>query len=117
MRYVDSFVLPIPTKNLKKYLGMARLGKRLWMKHGALAYMECVGDDLKNAWGVTFPKQLKLKPRESVIVAYIVFKSRAHRDRVNAKVMKELMASSVEMEMPFDPRRGLYGGFKVIVGS
>lgn len=116
MRYVDGFVLPIPTKNLKAYLGMARLGKRLWLKHGAVDYMECVGDDLKNSWGTNFRKQMKLKPRETVIFAYIVFKSRAHRDRVNAKVMKELMASSTEMAMPFDVKRGLYGGFKVIVG-
>jgi uncharacterized protein YbaA (DUF1428 family) len=116
MRYVDGFVLPIPRKNLKAYLAMARMGKRLWLKHGALDYMECVGDDLKNSWGTNFRKQMKLKPRETVIFAYVVFKSRAHRDRVNAKVMKEMMASDVEMAMPFDVKRGLYGGFKVIVG-
>lgn len=117
MRYVDGFVLPIPKKNLKAYLRMARLGKRLWMKHGALDYMECVGDDLKISWGTTFPKRFKLKPSETVVFAYIVFKSRAHRDRVNAKVMKAMPDGGMGMDMPFDVKRTAYGGFKVIVGS
>jgi uncharacterized protein YbaA (DUF1428 family) len=117
MRYVDAFVIPLPKRNLKAYEGMARLGKRTWMKHGALDYYECVAEDMKNTWGTAFPKLAKLKPGETVVVAFIVFKSRAHRDRVNAKVMKEFTSSGVDMGMPFDMKRAAYGGFTVIVGS
>jgi uncharacterized protein YbaA (DUF1428 family) len=115
--YVDAFVIPIPKRNLKAYAGMARMGKKTWMKHGALHYYECAADDIKNAWGMTFPKLAKVKSGETVVVAFIVFKSRAHRDRVNAKVMKELSGADIPMDMPFDMKRSTYGGFKVIVGS
>ena len=92
-----------------------RWEQKMWMKHGALDYKECVGEDLKTKWGTSFSKMLKLKPGETVVFSYIVFKSRAHRDRVNAKVMKE-MEKMVEMkEMPFDVKRMIYGGFKVLV--
>jgi uncharacterized protein YbaA (DUF1428 family) len=116
-RYVDGFVIPIPKKNLKTYRRMARLGAMLWRDHGALEYYECVGDDLNVKWGKTFPRQLKLARGETVIFAFIVFKSRAHRDRVNAKVMKDpRMAGMGDMKsMPFSMKRFLYGGFQVIV--
>ncbi len=117
MRYVDAYVIPIPKRKLKAYVSMARLGKKTWMKHGALSYYECVGDDLKSSWGQGFPKMAKLKRGETVIVAFVVFKSRAHRDRVNAKVMKEFAESDVPMEMPFDIKRMANGGFTVVVGS
>lgn len=117
MRYVDAFVIPLPKRKLKAYLGMARMGKKTWMKHGALEYMECAADDMKNPWGVAFPKLAKLKRGETLIVAFIVFKSRAHRDRVNGKVMKEFADAGVEMEMPFDMKRVAIGGFRVLVGS
>lgn len=117
MRYVDAFVIPIPRKNLKRYIGMARLGKRTWMKHGALEYYECVADDLKNSPGMEFPTLAKMKRGETLIVAFIVFKSRTHRDRVNAKVMQELTEADIDMGMPFDIKRMSYGGFKVIVGG
>lgn len=117
MRYVDAFVIPIPRRNLKAYASMARLGKKTWMKHGALEYFECVGEDMKNSWGRTFPQLARPKRGETIVVAFIVFKSRAHRDRVNAKVMKELSASGVDMAMPFDMKRAAYGGFEVLVGS
>lgn len=117
MSYVDAFVIPIPKKNMKAYLSMARVGKKTWMKHGAVGYYECAAEDMKNAWGNTFPKLAKLKRGETVVVAFIVFKSRAHRDRVNAKVMKEFASAGVEMGMPFDVKRSTYGGFKVIVGT
>lgn len=116
MPYVDGYVLPVPKRKLKAYLTMARMGKRMWRKHGALDYKECVGDDLKPAWGVPFGKGVRLKAGETVVFAYILFKSRAHRDRVNAKVMKEMSSAGDPMEMPFDPRRMLYGGFRVAVG-
>jgi uncharacterized protein YbaA (DUF1428 family) len=96
---------------------MAKLGKKMWMKHGALDYKECVGDDLQAKWGMPFPKLLKLKPGETVVFSYIVFKSRAHRDRVNAKVMKEMEKTGGPKEMPFDMKRMVYGGFKTLVES
>ena len=117
MRYVDGYVLPVPKKNLKAYIRMARMGERMWRKHGALDYKECVGDDLKTKWGTTFSRTLKLKPGETVIFSYIVYKSRAHRDRVNAKVMKEMMKAGMPKDMPFDLKRMVYGGFKVSVGA
>jgi len=113
--YVDGFVIPVPKKNLKTYARMAKLGAKMWMKHGALDYKECVGDDLQSKWGMPFPKLLKLKPGETAVFSYIVFKSRAHRDRVNAKVMKEMEKLGQPPDMPFDMKRMVYGGFKTLV--
>ena len=117
MRYVDGYVLPVPKKNLKAYLRMARMGKEAWLKHGALDYTECVGDDLEAKWGTPFARLLKLKRGETVVFSYVVYKSRAHRDRVNAKVMKDMEAMNAPKAMPFDVNRMVYGGFKVLVGS
>lgn len=118
MTYVDGYVFAIPKKNIKAYLRMARMGHKLWKKHGAIDYKECIGDDLKPKWGALFPRMTRLKRGETVVFSYIAFKSRAHRDRVNAKVMKELASMGGQaMEMPFDAKRMAYGGFKVIVGS
>jgi uncharacterized protein YbaA (DUF1428 family) len=117
MRYVDGYVLPVPKKNLKTYSRMARMGKKMWMKHGALDYKECVGDDLKTQWGIPFPRMMRLKPGETVVFSFVVFKSRAHRDRVNAKVMKEMEKMGEPKDMPFDFRRMVYGGFKVMVDA
>jgi uncharacterized protein YbaA (DUF1428 family) len=114
MRYVDGYVLAVPKKNLKTYARMAKMGAKMWMKHGALDYKECVAEDLKNKWGMSFPKMMNLKPGETVVFSYVVFKSRAHRDRVNAMVMKE-MEKMGDMEMPFDMKRMVYGGFTVLV--
>jgi uncharacterized protein YbaA (DUF1428 family) len=121
MHYVDGFVIPVPKKNLKVYARMARMGKEMWMKHGAIDYKECVGEDLENKWGTTFSLMMKLKPGETVIFSWIVYKSRAHRDRVNAKVMKDMEKMSPKEKarqaaaMPFDMKRMVYGGFKVLV--
>lgn len=117
MYYVDGFVLPVQKKHLQAYQKIARKAGRIWRGHGALEYYECAGDDLKPKWGVPFPKTFKLKPGETVIFSWIVYKSRAHRDRVNAKVMQdqrlaEMMDASA---MPFDCQRMHYGGFKVLV--
>jgi uncharacterized protein YbaA (DUF1428 family) len=117
MLYVDGYVLPVPKKNLKAYFRMARMGEKVWRKHGALDYKECVGDDLKTKWGLPFSRVMKLKPGETVVFSYIVFKSRAHRDRVNAKVMKEMANSGAPKDMPFEMKRMVYGGFKVLVGA
>jgi uncharacterized protein YbaA (DUF1428 family) len=117
MRYVDGYVLPVPKKKLKAYIRMAQMGERMWRKHGALDYKECVGDDLKTKWGTTFSRMMKLKPGETAVFSFIVFKSRAHRDRVNAKVMKEMGSTGTPEDMPFEMKRMVYGGFKVSVGA
>jgi len=115
-RYVDGFVLPIPKKNLKAYVRMAQQGAKIWMELGALEYRECLGDDLDVKMGTTFPRTIKLKQGETVVFSWIVYKSRAHRDRVNAKVMKDpRMAKLITKAMPFDMKRMVYGGFKVLV--
>ena len=115
--YVDGFVLPVPKKNVKAYKKMAEWGKRVWMKAGALDYKECVGDDLKVKFGMSFAKLAKLKKGETVFYSFIVYKSRAHRDAVNKRVMKEMSADDMAKEMPFDVRRMAYGGFKVVVNA
>ena len=117
MRYVDGFVLPVPKKNLQAYRRLAQKAGKIWREHGALDYKECIGDDLNVKWGVRFPRAVKLKGGETVVFSWIVFKSRAHRDRVNAKVMKDpRLAEMMDMkDMPFDFKRMVYGGFKVIV--
>ena len=116
-RYVDGFVLPVPKKNLGAYRRMAQMGAKVWRENGALEYRECVGDDLNVKWGKTFPRQIKLNRGETVVFSWIVFKSRAHRDRVNAKVMKDPRMAEAPKSMPFDLKRMLYGGFKVIVDA
>ena len=116
MAYVDGFVLPVAKKDLEKYRREALKAGKIWREHGALEYRETTGDDLNVKMGAPFPKKIKVKPGETVVFAWIVFKSRAHRDRVNAKVMKDpRMAGMDPSQMPVDPKRMLYGGFKVIV--
>jgi uncharacterized protein YbaA (DUF1428 family) len=116
MAYVDGFVLPVPRKNLRAYQRMAQKAGRIWQEHGALEYRECVGEDLDVKMGKPFPRQLKLKRGETVVFSWIVYKSRAHRDQVNAKVMKDpRMASMDSKGMPFDVKRMLYGGFETLV--
>jgi len=117
MNYVDGYVLPVPKKNLQVYRRIAQKAGKLWREHGALEYRECAGDDLNVKWGIPFAKIIKAKLGETVIFAWVVFKSRAHRDSVNAKVMKDpRLAKMMEsVKTPFDMRRMAYGGFKVIV--
>jgi uncharacterized protein YbaA (DUF1428 family) len=115
MRYVDGFVIPIPKKNVQAYRRMARKAGKIWLEHGALEYRECVGDDLKVKMGTPFPRQIELKAGETVVFSWIVFKSHAHRDRVNAKVIQDPRMAKMPEPMPFDPNRMLYGGFKTIV--
>ena len=117
MRYVDGYVLPVPKKNLLAYRRLAHKAGTIWREHGALEYRECAGDDLKVKYGVPFPRLAKAKPGETVVFSWIVFKSRAHRDRVNAKVMKDprITAMGDRKSMPFDVKRMAYGGFKIPV--
>ena len=116
MRYVDGFVLPIPKRHVQTYRRISQRAGKLWREHGALEYRECVGDDLKTKMGIAFPRLAKVKSGETVCFSWIVYKSRAHRDRVNAKVMKDpRMAKMMKEPMPFDMKRMAYGGFKVLV--
>ena len=116
-RYVDGFVVPLPKKNLTAYLRLARMAAKVWREHGALEYRECIGDDIDTTSGVAFPRVARTRPGETVVLAWIVYKSRAHRDRVNAKVMKDpRMNKPMDPKtMPFDVKKMVYGGFKVIV--
>lgn len=122
-KYVDGFVLVVPKKKLAEYRKMAQWGKKLWMKHGALDYKECVGDDLKpKSMGgpkpLSFVKMAKAKSGEAVWFSFIVYKSKKHRDAVNAKVMKDPVMSDPKWKdtpMPFDMKRMASGGFKVVV--
>jgi uncharacterized protein YbaA (DUF1428 family) len=122
MQYVDGYVLPVPKKKLPAYRRMAKQAAKIWREHGALEVRECVGEDLavkKMAPFPPFPRALKLKRGETVVFSWIVFKSRAHRDRVNAKVMQDprIAKACDPKDMPFDFKRMLYGGFEVIVAA
>ncbi|MEX2209192.1 MAG: DUF1428 domain-containing protein [Myxococcota bacterium] len=117
-RYVDGFVLPIPKKNAAAYKRIARLAGKVWRDHGALSYMECIGDDVKPGKLTSFPQSVKLQKNETVWFSFIVYKSRAQRDRVNAKVMKDprmAKAMAAGAVMPFDGKRMIFGGFEVRV--
>ncbi len=117
MHYIDGFVLAVPKKKIGAYRSLARKAGKIWREHGALAYMESVADDVKPGKLTSFPQSVKLKPGETVVFAYIVYKSRAHRDRVNAKVMKDprLAAMGDINDMPFDAKRMIFGGFKELI--
>jgi uncharacterized protein YbaA (DUF1428 family) len=118
MSYVDGFVMVVPKRNVRAYRRMAQAAGKIWRKHGALDYKECIGDDLKPHGGmpiITFSRLAKLKPGETVFFSFIVYKSRAHRDQVNAKVMKDPSMSKMPKKMPFDIKRMAYGGFQAVV--
>src|SRR3972149_4806117 len=117
MSYVDGFVVPVPKRKLEAYRSMARKAGKIWREHGALQYFECVADDVKPGKRTSFPQAVKLKPGEAVWFSWIVYKSRQHRDRVNAKVMKDKRLAPMmdPKAMPFDGKRMFWGGFKVMV--
>jgi uncharacterized protein YbaA (DUF1428 family) len=115
-RYVDGFVIPVPKKNVDAYRRISQAAGRVWRKYGAVEYIETVGDDLNQKGVVPFPKGIRTKPGETVVFSWIVYKSRGHRNRVNAKVMKDpRIAKMMKSKSPFDMKRMIYGGFKVIV--
>jgi uncharacterized protein YbaA (DUF1428 family) len=118
-RYVDGFVAPVPKRNLKAYRSLAQKAAKVWRDHGALEYIECVADDVKPGKWTSFPRSVKLKAGETVVFSYIVYKSRAHRDRVNAKAMKDARLADMmnPKAMPFDGKRMFWGGFKVMVDA
>ena len=115
--YVDAVVIPVPKKKLSAYRSMARTSGKVWREHGALQYLECVADDVKPGKRTSFPQSVKLKAGETVVFAYIVYKSRAQRDRVMAKVMKDKRLADMmdPKSMPFDGKRMFWGGFKPLV--
>jgi uncharacterized protein YbaA (DUF1428 family) len=116
MSYIDGFVLPVPKKKLAAYKKMATLARKVWMEHGAIDYHECVADDVKPGKLTSFPQSVKLKKNEVVVFAYIIYKSRKDRDRVNAKAMKDPRFGDMNPNnMPFDAKRMIYGGFKTLV--
>jgi uncharacterized protein YbaA (DUF1428 family) len=117
MEYVDGFVLPVPKKKIGEYKKMAKLGSKIWREYGALDYRECIADDVSFGKRTSFPRSVKQKAGETVVFAWITYKSRAHRDAVNKKVMKDkrLAAFMDPKKMPFDMRRMFWGGFKTIV--
>ncbi|HEY7462418.1 MAG TPA: DUF1428 domain-containing protein [Gemmatimonadota bacterium] len=117
MQYVDGFVVPVPKRKLQAYRRMARKAGRIWREHGALEYRECVADDVKVGKLTSFPRSVKLKPGETVVFSWIVYKSRAQRDAVNAKVMSDRRLKSMmdPKAMPFDPKRMFFGGFTTLV--
>ena len=118
--YIDGFVLSVPQEKIERYREMATLACKVWMEHGAVAYCECVGDDMEAKDMVSFPQLANAQPGETVVFAWIMYRSREHRDEVNAKVMADPRMNEMcgkDEEMPFDCKRMAYGGFKTIVES
>jgi uncharacterized protein YbaA (DUF1428 family) len=117
MKYIDGFVVPVLKKNVPAYRRMARKSGRIFREPGALEFRECVGDDFKVPMGLPFTRLAKLKPNETVFFSFIVYKSRADRDRVNRKIMKDprMLAICGPEDMPFDIKRMAYGGFRALV--
>lgn len=118
-KYIDGFVIPIKKSKLKAYKKIASVGKKVWMEHGALDYYECIGTKIKDTWGTSFTQLCHLKKDENVVFAYIVYKSKSHRDAVNEKVQKDprMQPENFKGEMPFDMKRFSVGEFKTIVHS
>jgi uncharacterized protein YbaA (DUF1428 family) len=117
MSYVDGFLVPVPKKNIKKYMAIAKKAGKVWKDHGALEYCEAVADDVKPGKWTSFPQSVKLKKNETVIFSYVVYKSRAHRDRVMKKVMNDPRLAPYMQPggMPFDGKRMIWGGFKTAI--
>jgi uncharacterized protein YbaA (DUF1428 family) len=119
MAYVDGFLIAIQESKLSEYQKLARKAAKIWREHGALEVRECSGDDFNTSFGMPFSKPMKTKEGETVVFSWIVYKSKAHRNKVNAAVMKDPRIAGMcdENNMPFDPKRMAYGGFKVIVAA
>ena len=118
MSYVDGFIVPVPKKNVKKYLTIARVAAKVWKDHGAIDYCEAVADDVKPGKWTSFPRSVKLKKNETVIFSYITYKSRKHRDAVLKKVMTDKRLGEFMQDpknMPFDGKRMIWGGFKAAI--
>ena len=114
-KYVDGFVISLPKENVAAYKKMAQLGARIWMEHGALEYRECVGEEMDHSFCKTFPQLARSKPGDTVVFAWIVYRSKKHRDAVNKKVMADSRMHTPPADMPFNPKNMAYGGFEVLV--
>jgi uncharacterized protein YbaA (DUF1428 family) len=114
-KYVDSFVVPVPKKNLEKYREQAEQMGKVWREYGALEYIECISDDVQPGKVTSFPQAVKLEPDEVVVFSWIVYESREHRDKVNEKVMKDPRTQLDPKSFPFDGARMFWGGFKVLI--
>lgn len=114
-RYVDGFVIAVPKKSIEEYRRISAKAGKIWKEFGAVEYVECVGDDLKTKFGIPFPRLAKARPNETVVFSWIVYKSRAQRDRINAKVMKDPRLQMDQKSMPFDIKRMTFGGFRTLV--
>lgn len=118
MPYVDGYLLAVKKKNVPAYRRLALKAAKIWREHGALEVRECIGDHLDTKYGTPYPRLIKTKRDETVIFSWIVFKSRAHRDKVNAKVIADPRLTGMDMNsMPFDPKRMSFGGFAVLVAA
>jgi uncharacterized protein YbaA (DUF1428 family) len=118
MPYVDGFIVPVPKKQLDAYRRLARKAGKIWREHGALEFRECVADDVKVGKLTSFPRSVKVKPGETVMFSWIVYKSRRDRDRINAKAMSDPRLADMDIKaLPFDAKRMIYGGFKVVVDA
>ncbi|CEG06864.1 hypothetical protein BN961_00235 [Afipia felis] len=117
MQYVDGFIVPVPKKKLAAYRALARRAGKIWREYGALEYRECVAEDVKHGKLTSFPQSVKLKPQETVVFSWIIYKSRKQRDRINAKVMKDpRLADMMDTKtLPFDGKRLIYGGFEMML--
>jgi uncharacterized protein YbaA (DUF1428 family) len=116
MAYVDGFVVPVPKKNMEAYKELASKAGAIWREYGALEYHECIADDVKSGEVTSFPQSVLLKEDETVVFSWIVYKSRAHRDEVNAKVMSDPRMKDMDpSKLPFDGKRMFFGGFESLV--
>lgn len=116
MPYVEGYIIPLKKKDVKAYAKMAQKASKIWLDHGALEFKECVCEELKAKWGPGFAKGLRLKPNETVYFSWVKYKTKAHRKAVNKKIMADpRMAKLMQEGMAFDPKRMMYGGFKVMV--
>jgi len=116
MAYVDGFIVAVPKKKLGEYRKLAKLAGKVWREHGATDYTECIADDVPMGKLTSFPRSVKQKPNETVVFAWITYKSRAERDRINKKVMADpRLKNMTPKSMPFDAKRMIYGGFKVMI--
>ena len=115
MSYVDGFVLAVPEDKIADYKKMARKGGKIWREHGALAYVECMGDDVPVGKLTSFTRAVKLKPGEIVVFSWIVYRSRADRDAINKKVFADPRLKMDMAKMPFDAKRMIFGGFKTMI--
>jgi uncharacterized protein YbaA (DUF1428 family) len=115
MPYVDGYVVPVPKQNIEAYKALARRASEVWKEHGALAFVECIGDDVPYGELTSFPRAVQAREDEVVVFSWITYRSRAERDAINAKVMADPRLKDMQSDMPFDGKRMIYGGFETFL--